>query len=143
MLEARALVDGHSVDKAAEPRPWSGPRLRWLVWGVYVVIWSVALLRPEPAHVSEVVFPEHETRFLAAKSLHVGAYALFAILSAWLPVPRRWRWLLIMLISAHGMATEFFQQFVPDRSASWRDVGFDHVGLVLGVLLSWKWWRRP
>jgi VanZ family protein len=108
-----------------------------------VVLWSVALLRPEPVRVAEKTFPEEGMRYFASKSLHVGAYAFLAILSGWLPVRRRWRWLLLVGLSLHGMGTEFFQQFVPKRTASWGDVGFDHIGLVWGILLSWMWWCRP
>jgi VanZ family protein len=136
-------MDGHAMDETSEPGPRFRPQLRWFVWGVVVVLWSVALLRPEPAHVAAATFPEEGTRYFAAKSLHVGAYAFLAILSAWLPIRRRWRWLLLLALSVHGLGTEFFQQFVPDRTGSWRDVGFDHIGLVWGILLSWKWWCRP
>jgi VanZ family protein len=108
-----------------------------------VILWSIALLRPEPVHAAEATFPEEGTRYLVGKSLHVGAYALLAVLSAWLPVRRRWRWLLLVVLSTHALGTEFFQQFVPERTGSWHDVGLDHIGLVWGILLGWKWWCRP
>jgi VanZ family protein len=79
-----------------------------------------------------------------SKSLHVIAYALLAILSGWLRVPWRFRWLLLVFIFAHGVCTELLQTLVVSRHASLRDVALDHLGAVLGLGLSWKWWlERP
>lgn len=79
-----------------------------------------------------------------SKSLHVISYALLAILSGWLRVPWRSRWLLLVFISAHGFGTELLQNFVVSRHASLRDVALDHLGAVLGLGVSWKWWlERP
>jgi VanZ family protein len=83
-----------------------------------------------------------EYSFSISKTLHVSAYALFAVLSAALPVSARRRWLLIVVMSAHAFLTEFGQVFVEDRHPSLRDVGIDHLGMLLGMALSWKWWRR-
>jgi hypothetical protein len=33
------------------------------------------------------------------------------------------------------------QQFV-ERGSSWSDVGLDHIGLLIGLLVSWKLWFR-
>jgi VanZ family protein len=119
-----------------------GTRLRWLVWGVYLAAWTAALLTPQPVEVAEAVLPESAV-FPAAKSLHIAAYAGLAILTAWLPVRRKTRWGLLAFLSFHTMATEYLQHFVPTRYPSWEDVFIDHVGLLLGLLLSWRWWRAP
>lgn len=117
--------------------------LRWSVWGLYVALWSLALLTPYPADVNQAVLPA-TWREPAAKALHVGAYALLAILSAWLRVPWRQRWLLLAFLSFHAAGTEFGQLFVPRRHASLRDVGFDHIGIVWGVIVTFGWWMtRP
>jgi VanZ family protein len=41
----------------------------------------------------------------------------------------------------HADATEVGQRFVPGRTGSLRDVALDHCGLLIGVALSWRWWR--
>lgn len=123
------------------PRPSPvGPRLRWLIWGVFLVVWTAALLRPEPVEVGREVMAD-EARFSLGKTLHVTAYAGLAVLSAWQQVSAWVRWGLLAFLSAHAMSTEYFQRFVPPRSGTLLDVGLDHLGLALGVLLSWKWWR--
>jgi VanZ family protein len=137
------MVDERTLEQASDPRAGFGPHFRWLIWWIFAIVWSAALLRPEPVHAAEVTFPEEGVRYVAGKTLHVGAYAVLAVLSSWLPITRPWRWLLLVVLSAHAMGTEFIQQFVPERTGSWRDVGFDHIGLILGVLVSWKWWLRP
>ena len=117
-----------------------GPRFRWAVWSLYLAAWSAALLTPHPMGVARALLPS-DLRFLAAKALHVSAYALLAILTGWLRAGPRGRWLLLALLSGHAFATEFGQRFVALRSASWRDVGLNHLGLLLGVALTCSWWR--
>jgi VanZ family protein len=118
------------------PRP--GVWVRWLVWLVYVAAWTQALLTPIRL---DKVQASPELLFVLAKCLHVTAYAVLAILSGWLRVPWPFRWLLLAGLAAHGMATEFGQQFVATRHPSVRDVGLDWLGLAIGIGLSWKWWR--
>jgi VanZ family protein len=119
-----------------------GTRTRWAIWGIYVAAWTTALLTPHPVRVAEAVLPEHAI-FPTSKALHIGAYAGMAILSAWLRVPGKARWGLLLFLSFHTMATEYLQGFVPTRVPSWGDVLIDHVGLALGLLVSWRWWRAP
>jgi VanZ family protein len=115
------------------------PRWRWLVWIAFVLLWTTALLTTFPITVRDALLPE-DAGFPAGKTLHVVAYAIFTVLSGWVGVPGRRRWLLLAFVSFHAFATEFFQQFV-ERTPSWADVGLDHVGLVIGLALSWRWWR--
>src|SRR5579859_5349446 len=99
---------------------------RWLIWLVYVVAWTWALLLPNPDEWARALLGlstippgvdvgvrqsvlDFVQSFGFAKGLHVTAYAGFAILSGWLRVPRSSRWLLILLMSLHGMGTEFMQ----------------------------------
>jgi hypothetical protein len=123
---------------------------RWVVWFAFLLAWSAALLAPQSVLLAflggngDDAKPVHVRildSFLFAKGLHVSAYALAAILSGWLRVAGRWRWALLAFLSAHAFGTEFFQQFVPGRHGSLRDVGLDHLGLLIGVALSWRWWR--
>jgi VanZ family protein len=117
--------------------------MRWLVWSACLLALSVALLTPQPAHLAHDLIPSDEERFTVAKSGHLAAYALLAVLTAGLPVRRPLRWLLLLLLVSHACLTELLQQFVPSRSGRWQDALIDIAGLGLGVLLSWRWWRAP
>jgi len=64
------------------------------------------------------------------------------VLTGLLKVPLSRRWLLVCFLSLHALGTEFFQQFVPERYPSWTDVGWDHIGIVLGLIVSWGWWTK-
>jgi VanZ family protein len=117
-------------------------RWLWTVWLVLIGLWALALLTPQPVQIEKQVIPE-EALFSASKGLHVAAYAFLTGIAAWLPVPRGWRWLPIIVMSLHGCATEFFQQYVPSRHGCLEDVGIDHIGIALGLLLTLSRWRRP
>jgi VanZ family protein len=127
-----SLVDGTTFR--------AGSWLRWLVWGLANAALYLALVTPQPAQFANRVLPE-ETVFSASKLVHVMAYAILAGLSGWLRPSRRGRWLLLGWLSLHAISTEFLQQFVPSRGSSLRDVGLDHLGILLGVLATWRWWR--
>jgi VanZ family protein len=116
------------------------PARRWLIWGVYVAALTTGLLRPEPVTIADQVLPE-EAVFSAFKTVHITAFALLVVLTAWLQVSTRTRWLLLAFVSAYAMLTEYLQNFVPTRTASWWDVGFNHVGITLGLALSWRCWQ--
>jgi VanZ family protein len=117
-------------------------RWRWLISLVYLVLWTTALLVPITQEMGEAVSTEPDNRVYFTKPLHVTAYMVLCLLGAWLRPRGRWRWVLLAFLSCHAMGTEYFQQFVPTRTASWRDVGLDHIGILLGVAFSWKMWRR-
>jgi VanZ family protein len=114
----------------------------WIIWIVYVGAWTTALLTPHPARAAQTVLPGPDLRYIVAKSLHVAAYLVLTVLTGALPIRSPWRYLMLALPSVHAMATEFFQQFVPERTGSWADVGFDHIGICfgLGLLLVWIWY---
>jgi hypothetical protein len=103
--------------------------------------WTVALLSPVPHKEAEEVLGGSGGVFWFGKSLHVGAYAFLTVLGGSMALTHSQRWLILALMSFHGFATEFFQQFVPGRTAAWRDVGLDHIGVALGVVVGWRWWR--
>ena len=114
---------------------------RWLVWWLYVLAWSIALVVPLPNSIG----PEgHElslhNKFLIAKGLHLLAYAILAALTGWVASPMRYRWLLAALLMAHATVTELIQLHITNRTGQLEDVGLDHVGLLLGMLCTWKWW---
>jgi hypothetical protein len=122
----------------ALPTSW-----RWTLWMVYAVAWTFALLMPFPseAHWS-IADLEINRKFLFAKTLHVSAYAFFAVLTAWLHAPMRLRFFLMFFLMAHGTMTEVLQYSIEfiGRSGGLFDVGLDHCGIAIGTLLSWKWW---
>jgi VanZ family protein len=123
-------------------------RWRWLLWSVYVVLWTTALLYPKVpetglADVDESLW----VQYLFAKSVHVTAYAVMTLLTAWLSAPQRYRWLLVYFLMAHGTATEMGQWTMRELEWSVRighlhDVAFDNVGVLIGLLLGWKWWMQ-
>ena len=119
---------------------------RWLIWSAIVIVWTVALEYPipdpEPDSTGEFVFAY---KYLIGKSLHVGMYALLAGLSIWVPVPTRFRWVMMFVLMLHAWGTEMLQHVLEpwcSRGGSLSDVGFDIVGIVLGTAASWKWWSR-
>jgi VanZ family protein len=116
------------------------PGIRWALWSLCVAAWTALLVTTAPVHVMDQVLPATAT-FPVAKTGHVVGYAFLTVLSAWLRVRGDRRWLLLAFLSLHGMATEYVQTFVPERHGSWVDVGIDHLGIALGLMLSWKWWR--
>ncbi len=127
------------MNEPIETAPRCGPKLRGLIWSIYTATWTTALLTPQPVRVADAVLGNEHAGY-AAKTLHVSAYAVLTILTGWLNAPLRWRGLLVVFLSAHALGTEFFQAYVPTRYPSWADVGWDHLGIVLGLILSWAWW---
>jgi VanZ family protein len=112
------------------------PRVWWGVWLLYVALWSASLLTPQPITVRNAMIPE-DYHFVVTKALHVGAYAVFAALTAFLP---SWRRVMLAIVVLHGPLTEYVQQFV-GRTGQVIDVGFDWLGVALGVLITWSRWR--
>ena len=118
-------------------------RARWLVWGAYTALWTLSLLTTFPITVRDALIPP-SAGGPAGKSLHVAAYAFFTVLSGWVGIRDERRWLLLGFVSLHAFLTEYLQQYV-DRTSSLADVGLDHLGLALGLAVSWRWWfvRSP
>jgi len=126
-----------------QPRPgvFVPPRkIRWLVWLVYIACWTTALVMPVPSHGDWHVI-NIDLKFLVAKTLHVSGYALLVGLTGWLRVPQRYRWLMMYLLMGHATLTEVIQDHV-GRNGSLYDVALDQVGIALGLLLTWRWWRE-
>jgi len=115
--------------------------IRWAIWVSCLALWTFALLSPFPVQAERELLPGHAT-FPLSKTLHVGGYAFLTCLSAWLQVSGGWRWGLPGFLIFHGAATEFLQGFVPLRNGCWSDVGLDTAGVLLGLLLTWRWWRE-
>ncbi|MCS6852948.1 MAG: VanZ family protein [Gemmataceae bacterium] len=125
---------------ATRPHKERGNRLRWLMWSGYLTLLTAALVTPQPTQAARQVLTETPA-FVTAKIVHVAAYAVLAMLTGWLR-PSRHRWLFMAALVLHALGTEYVQQFVPLRTGSWRDVGLDLLGIALGTLLTWNWWRE-
>lgn len=113
-------------------------RLRWTFWLTFLAVWTAALLLPGYLFPSLIV-RQKPLGIPLGKILHVACYALLAGTIPGLPLSRHGRWLLLAGLSLHAFATEFLQNFVPSRGPSLFDVGLDHAGLALGVVLVWPW----
>jgi hypothetical protein len=119
----------------------------WLVWGLYIVAWTILLEIPKRGvdQLSVSVDLTGYTYFLA-KTLHVAMYAVLAILSSLVPLSARYRFALMFVLMAHATITELLQEMLEPychRGGSLHDVGYDHLGIAIGVALSWKRWTRP
>jgi hypothetical protein len=122
-------------------------RWRWLIWTVFLIAWTIALLFPiQPrtgaAQIDEAIRPY---RYAVAKTVHVSAYAVLTILTGWLRVAVRYRFLFVFLLMVHGTVTEMGQHAMAEMGRSERhgdlyDVGYDNLGVLLGLLASWKFW---
>ena len=99
--------------------------------------WTVALLSPVPQESAEKVLGSQFGIFVFAKTVHVTAYAMLAVLggSAVL-LGRNWMWIIPALM-LHGAVTEYFQQFV-GRGSRIGDVALDALGVALGALVVWS-----
>jgi hypothetical protein len=117
------------------------PRVRWIICSAILAIWTVLLLVPIP-DTGPIADLTPGRRELIAKAVHVATYALLTVLAAWLHVPVRWRWALLFVLMAHGTVTEILQRYV-NRGGSLTDVGWDNLGVGLGLAATWKWWSRP
>ena len=117
---------------------------RWLLWLAYAASWTIALVAPVP-DAENLPFGEElfDFRMVFAKTVHVSAYAVFAVLTGWLRVPLRCRLPLLFFLMLHGAGTEWMQEkLTSTRSGSLNDVLLDHLGIAIGCCLSWKWWTR-
>lgn len=123
------------MEKTQKP----SPALRWLVWLAFFVAWTVALLVPIP-DTPMPVGDGPDLKWLIGKPLHVSAYAFLTILATWLPLQSRRRLLMPLVLLVHAGATEFLQNFV-ERTGSVRDVLLDWLGIALGLVITWRWWR--
>src|SRR5262245_34355137 len=98
-------------------------------------VWTWKLLEPSP--VPERVTEEIPTdlKFIFAKILHAGAYAVLTVLAAWLPVRRPYFWLVVATLALHGVGTEIGQHAMAvGRHGCVQDVLIDWAGIGLGLL---------
>ncbi len=118
-------------------------RLRWIIWSGYVLLWTTLLVIPIPDYVEwSPLDPEIVTKKVLAKTGHICAYALMTILTAWLRKGPRTRLGMLFFLMAHAAGTEWVQLNVAGRSGTLNDVVLNHLGILAGLMLSWKWWTE-
>jgi VanZ family protein len=121
--------------------------MRWRIWTLFVIAWTISLEAPVPLPQPEPdAITEMTLRMLFSKSVHVAAYAVFTLLSAWPRLPMRHRWLMMFFLMAHATASEVMQVALHPwcgRGGNLWDVAFDQIGILIGFLIGWKWWTRP
>lgn len=133
-------------------RYWLG----WGLWGLFLIVWTVALLRPEPVTIQEVAVPS-AWRYFLAKGFHVGMYAILATWGGYLVslatsvsvnairagntrgagIAYRALGVLGLVLLGHGALSEFLQTFTSKRHGSVIDVLWDGLGVVLGLFTLW------
>jgi VanZ family protein len=111
----------------------------WLIWLLCAGLWSVALLTSFPVQVKDAVLSP-QAGYHASKLLHVSAYAFLGGFAAWLLPGHAMRFVPILFLSFHAFGTEYLQQFVALRTGSITDVGFNHLGLIVGLAVTWWKW---
>ncbi len=114
-------------------------RLPWPLWLAVFVMWTFMLIAPGNWFPGPVVSSK-VGGIGVGKLLHVGAFAVLAGSTGWLRQTRKLRTLIAFALILHGGLTELIQTRVPYREGSWRDVGIDTLGVVLGYLTSRWWW---
>jgi VanZ family protein len=115
----------------------------WLLWLAFVALWTTALLVPVPTRAPVLGEISSGWRPIIAKSVHVLGYATFTFLSGLLPLPGRLRLVALFFLMAHGTVTEMLQTLTETRTGQLTDVGWDNLGVGLGLLASWRWWAAP
>lgn len=115
-------------------------RIHASIFFTFLALWTIALLVPIPTQTASQVLGGASGMFLFAKTLHVSAYAFLTLLGGSMVLTRQQRWLILAILSFHAFASEFLQQFT-SRTPSWKDVGLDHIGILIGLALGWRWWR--
>jgi hypothetical protein len=145
MVTASKRLSGNSI-KSEDIDREDYSVVRWLIWTAVVIVWTVGLEWPvpDPGHgpAREFILTY---KYVVGKSLHVAVYALLAVLSAWVPTTARYRWLMMFFLMGHAWGTEMLQETLEEwcyRGGSLSDVGFDLIGIVAGVAVSWKWWTK-
>jgi VanZ family protein len=118
---------------------------RWRLWILYVLAWTTALLVPVPDHGHwDIGDTEFDLKFAIGKGLHISAYVVMTALTAWLHAPMRIRFFLMFFLMVHATFTEMMQLTMDvGRSGELFDVGLDHIGIAIGMFLTWSWWAQP
>ena len=110
-------------------------RVHGTIWIISLIIWTFLLLDPNP--IPPLLQPEPSLRYLLAKTLHVCGYGWCTLLGLWFWRSLTWRIVFSGVMVWHGIATEIIQSYIPTRTGSEKDVGFDTLGITLACLVTW------
>lgn len=120
------------------PRVWIKALFPPLIWGTLIFVFSSQPTLPSP----NLLLAD----FLLKKSAHIFVYAvlyllvwraLFLLTDRRSPLDKR-VWLGALLICFfYALSDEWHQSWTPTRTATWRDVSFDSLG-ILGAFL-WRY----
>jgi VanZ family protein len=130
---------------------------RWLIWFGFLALLTYGLLLPDPGGTLRRLFamdssgspseqPVQWSLFRLVESpvfydvIHVMGYGLLTVLTGWLHAPTPWKWVLLAFLCLHALVFEYVQGFQPLRHSTWSDVGYDHLGIALGFIFTWRWW---
>lgn len=115
-------------------------RMHLLAFLVGMVLWSVALLSPIPEEDAKRVLRSKDGIFYFGKTLHIVAYLFLTVFAGVMCYARHsWGWWAFAL-AIHGGLIELFQPHF-GRTGRWEDWALDSIGVVLGSLIVFMWWR--
>lgn len=124
------------------------PAVRWSIWIAAFLFFTYMLVVPVDWLPPWFRFKGTGTsRFFSLGKL--GHITGFATLTAFIPLlslGAPGRLLVLAFMSSYAFLTEFVQTFVPTRTGEFTDVGIDHIGIVIGLLVGWLWprkWKAP
>ena len=110
------------------------------VWLLSLVVWTYKLLDPHP--IPKELEPPEKWQYILAKTLHVCGYCWCTFLGLWLWRSLTWRIFFASFMVWHGIGTEIGQSYIPTRTGSEKDVGFDTLGVSLACLATWWYTNR-
>jgi len=105
--------------------------INWLL----VVLWAIVIFTFSSIgqiKVAEFFFWD----FILKKSAHITEYAILFIL-IFRATGKNYA-LTFILTLLYAVSDEFHQSFVPGRTTSFLDIGYDSVGAFIGAYLLWK-----
>lgn len=128
---------------------WMAPQFKvikpYLTWGCfssYFIFITLISLSAGAEKNSLLDLKQYGILFLD-KILHLGAYAVFALLASQLGLTyRRFKYSCVAL-AGYGLFLEFCQgQFILNREASWLDAIANMAGIIIGYMMSYKHARQ-
>lgn len=114
------------------------------IWIILLLAWTTALVLPVPEKIPQTIEDVAPGRkFLVMKTVHLLGYLFLTVFAGRLRLSRDLRLVVLAMLVAHGTLTELVQQQLAHRSGQLFDAAVDHLGVALGLTLSWKWWTGP
>lgn len=118
--------------------------IRWVATLAFVAIVVLLSVTPGIERPGDSIFSwlVIHTATPLQKALHVGIYALLALLWMWTLDPLESRWLraaiALAITVAIGVILEWYQTYVPGRYGTITDVMLNVIGAILGLLAAFR-----